>query len=530
VSPGHIYAPGFFRGAHLLGHICWGTLSVPSARLPVHVSDLSGNACIAASPYVFQFMKAAGATAPVYFASGMPLIVNALLVLLAFVAITAVLTATQRDLRRARLEASMRATAEALAGAFTMNDVTEQIALATAELFRGGASVRWNVNRGTEHGFVTIVVAGECEAASPRGLDGTWLNNITKDALERGEPVIVSADLENGGSNQQTSSDRGGSALAIPLGGAAAATGVILVAESTSRRFRSDDLSWAAILGKLAFLALEKVRLLEDARDGRSRLERVMESRSRLMRGFSHDVKNPLGAADGYAALLGDGIYGPISDEQRRSIDHVREGIHRALSLIDDLHELARAETGNLSVDIVPTDLAALVGAIAEEYEAAAHAKGLSFDVDVEMPLPLAATDPSRVRQIVANLVSNAVKYTSRGGITLRACGDASIGDGEITRILVEVVDTGPGVPPDKINFIFEEFARIDRHGATGAGLGLAISKRVAQALSSDLDVQSEVGRGSTFRLCIPIRIPLRSMSGETEAADAGSSVTATGH
>jgi signal transduction histidine kinase len=446
-------------------------------------------------------------------------IVNALLVLLAFVAITAVLAATQRDLRRARHESSMRATAEALAGAFTMNDVTEQIALATAELFRGGASFRWDASRGAEHGLVTIVVAGEGDAASPRGLDRTGLKRITEDALERGEPLIVSADLENGAANRQTSSDRVGRTLVIPLGGAAAASGVILVAESTSRRFRNDDLPWAAIFGKLAFLALEKVRLLEDARDGRNHLERVMESRSRLMRGFSHDVKNPLGAADGFAALLGDGIYGSISQEQRRSIDHVRQGIHRALSLIDDLHELARAENGKLSVNMVPTDIAALVGAIAEDYEAAAGAKRLRFGVDVEVPLPLAATDPSRVRQIVANLVSNAIKYTSSGGVTLRACSDASTGDGETTRVFIEIIDTGPGVPSDKFGFIFEEFARIDRDATTGAGLGLAISKRVADALGCDLQVESAVGLGSTFRLCIPIRVLPRPGGGETETA-----------
>jgi signal transduction histidine kinase len=435
------------------------------------------------------------------------LLVNALLVLLALGAITAVFEATRRDLRRARREASMRATSEALAAAFTMHDVTEQIALAAAELFRGGAPSRWDVDRRAERAPVTIVVSGEDEGGLVWLLDRTGVRQIIADALDRGQPVIGSVDSDVG------------RALAVPLGGAAPTAGVLLVTEFASRRFRQDDLSWAAILGKLSFLALEKVRLLEEARDGRSRLERVMESRSRLMRGFSHDVKNPLGAADGFASLLGDGIYGAISEEQRRSIDHVRQGIHRALTLIDDLHELARAETGKLSVNVAPTDVAALARAIAEEYEAAADAKALYFEVDVQMPLPLAATDPSRVRQIVANLISNAVKYTKRGGVTLRVRGDCAAGEAEVTRILIEVIDTGPGVPPDKISFIFEEFARIDRHETSGAGLGLAISKRVADALGCELDVDSEVGRGSTFRLCIPIRASLRSMSGEIEPA-----------
>src|SRR5690606_1609338 len=129
--------------------------------------------------------------------------------------------------------------------------------------------------------------------------------------------------------------------------------------------------------------------------EGRQELERVMSSRSRLMRGFSHDVKNPLGAADGYAALLSEGILGPLAATQMDSIQRIRGCIHTALDLIDDLHELARAETGNIVLSLERVSLAELVRTSGEEYRAVAEACGLSLLVEVG-PEPLAVeTDPA---------------------------------------------------------------------------------------------------------------------------------------
>jgi signal transduction histidine kinase len=223
------------------------------------------------------------------------------------------------------------------------------------------------------------------------------------------------------------------------------------------------------------------------------------------MRGFSHDVKNPLGAADGYAALLGDGIYGEITDEQRHSIDRIRQAIHRALSLIDDLHELARAETGHLAVRREPTNLADLVMTIGDEYRAAAEAKRLMLIIDAEGALPDVESDPSRIRQIVANLLSNAIKYTDRGSVVLRVRRETDGESDHLACIGIDVCDTGPGIPVDKTELIFEEFGRLPGETRAGTGLGLAISKRVADALGCRIELHSVLGAGSTFTLCIPI-------------------------
>jgi signal transduction histidine kinase len=174
--------------------------------------------------------------------------------------------------------------------------------------------------------------------------------------------------------------------------------------------------------------------------------------------------------------------------------------------LIDDLHELARAETGNIALRRQAVDLGELVRAIGDEYRGAANASGLSLTVDVPEDLPTVETDGARVRQIVGNLLSNAIKYTKAGSVVLRTREyPAEIFGGARGWVHFDVIDTGLGIPADKREIIFEEFSRLGAHDRAGAGLGLAISKRLAEALGGEITVESEVGSGSIFTLRLPI-------------------------
>jgi signal transduction histidine kinase len=261
---------------------------------------------------------------------------------------------------------------------------------------------------------------------------------------------------------------------------------------------------WARIFGHFASLVYERVSLLENAREGRCQLERVVESRSRLMRGFSHDVKNPLGAADGHAQLLAEGVYGDLTPEQQESVRYVRRAIHGGLSLIDELHELARAETGKIPLRRELLQLGELVLTIGEEYQAAARSKRLALITDVDPRLPMIHCDAARVRQVIGNLVSNAIKYTTKGVVILRARRWPQRDVETATWLLIDVIDTGCGLPADKRALIFEEFTRLEPDKHAGAGLGLAISKHIAEAFGGRITVESTVGHGSTFTLWIP--------------------------
>ncbi len=242
----------------------------------------------------------------------------------------------------------------------------------------------------------------------------------------------------------------------------------------------------------------ERARLLENERRAREELERVMESRSRLIRGFTHDVKNPLGAADGFAVLLEEGIRGELTSEQQESVHRIRRSIHTALDLIGDLLELARAEAGQVSIDRVTMDVAEATREIVDEYRPQAQAKGLSLRVHAPEGMPPVCADPARVRQVLGNLVSNAVKYTHEGEVEVRV----EAPDG--SRLAVRVRDTGPGIADEDRERVFEEFIRLEPGAGRGAGIGLSIGRRIARLMDGDVTLESEPGKGSTFTLWLP--------------------------
>jgi signal transduction histidine kinase len=240
------------------------------------------------------------------------------------------------------------------------------------------------------------------------------------------------------------------------------------------------------------------------------------------MRGFSHDVKNPIGAADGYAELLTEGIYGELSSEQKESVTRIRRCIRGALSLIDDLHELARVESGHMLITRAPLDLGDLICTIGEEYQATARAAGLSLAIIADPDLPAIESSESRVRQIASNLLSNAIKYTSSGSVTVHAFRHHGGPSGEREEwAVVEFIDTGVGIPSDKKELIFEEFSRLDGNDKPGAGLGLAISRVLAEALGGYITVESDIGHGSTFTLWLPLQSDREAVRVHTSSAAA---------
>jgi PAS domain S-box-containing protein len=230
------------------------------------------------------------------------------------------------------------------------------------------------------------------------------------------------------------------------------------------------------------------------------------EARSRLIRGVTHDVKNPLGAADGYAQLLELELRGTLLPEQAKLVAGVRRGIRGALAIITDLINLSRAENGGLAVNRQPVDLAALASEALDDYRGAAETAGHVLACDGTACVPL-STDPVRVREVLGNLLSNAIKYTpAPGHITVRT---ERIPEGGGPRpgewAVAHVCDDGPGIPLSERESVFSEFHRLHTaEQATGHGLGLAISRLIARLLGGDLTVSGEPGTGAVFSLWLP--------------------------
>lgn len=252
---------------------------------------------------------------------------------------------------------------------------------------------------------------------------------------------------------------------------------------------------------ELARAGAEEGRLRSESERRREEMERLTAEKGRLIRGFTHDVKNPIGAADGYLQLLAEGMMGPLNDKQRLSIERAHRSLATALNLIGDLLEISRTDAESLLIARAPTNVCDLAIEAVEEWRAQAEAKKLRIAVECADDVPSIVSDPARVRQVIGNLISNAVKYTSAGSVVVRV---ATAGADASSVITVAVTDTGPGIPPDRLHLLFREFVRLDPTAAPGVGIGLAISQRIALALGGSIEVSSEVGRGTTFTLSLP--------------------------
>ena len=422
--------------------------------------------------------------------------------------------------RRAQTEAALRRVARALGAALDVGEAVQCIADGAVETTRAfGAYVeRFDVPR---PGSEIEVVAAAGRGTPPIGTRVPYPGSLSEEILEHGEPAVLT---ETGAIGERmapylTESCRGCSGLIVPLlSGDEMLGALILLRGPDQGHFDATETGRARILGDLASAALRRVLLLASEREARAEAEErrreiaeVLESRSRLMRGFSHDVKNPLGAADGYAALLEEGIHGDLSAPQRQAVSRIRRSIRNALALIDDLLELARAEAGHIELACERVDVRALVCELVEDYRASADGSGLALCAELPDALPTIEGDPVRVRQVLGNLLSNAVKYTDQGGVSVRVAMRTDTPRHELPGtggrwIAIDVIDTGVGIPRAEQSRLFREFSRLHEGEKPGAGLGLAISQRVSRALGGAITLESEEGQGATFTLWLPVR------------------------
>jgi signal transduction histidine kinase len=215
---------------------------------------------------------------------------------------------------------------------------------------------------------------------------------------------------------------------------------------------------------------------------------------------MSHELRTPLNAIAGYADLLRMGIRGPVTPQQLDDLERIARSERTLLALVNDVLNYARMEAGQVHYADERVVVASLLADIEALVLPQLEAKNLQFTLgECDADLAVRA-DPDKVQQILVNLMSNAVKFTPPGGSVDVTCG----GDASVVRIRAR--DTGIGIPPDKLQLIFEPFVQLDRSLTStkeGSGLGLAISRDLARAMGGDLGVESTVGRGSTFVLTL---------------------------
>jgi signal transduction histidine kinase len=253
--------------------------------------------------------------------------------------------------------------------------------------------------------------------------------------------------------------------------------------------------------GRLAATA-EHARLRAEAEAARDAAEAANRAKSDFLAAMSHELRTPLNAIAGYTELLQMGVHGPLNAKQQDDLVRIQRSQKHLLSLINDVLNFAKIEAGKVQFNRRPVPASTLIDAVETMLAPQIQGRGLHFAVDLDEPALEILCDPEKTEQILLNLLSNAAKFTPTGG-SIRVTMQRS---GGFARIIVS--DTGVGIPAEKLEAVFEPFVQVERaltRTSEGAGLGLAISRDLARAMSGDLSVESTVGAGSSFTLTLPI-------------------------
>jgi PAS domain S-box-containing protein len=244
----------------------------------------------------------------------------------------------------------------------------------------------------------------------------------------------------------------------------------------------------------------------EELSSRQEELERAMTARSRFYASMSHELRTPINAVLGYSTLLLENIYGPLNEKQTEGIQRSQRAAKHLLELVNDVLDLSKIEAGKIDLRLQPVTFPGLVEELFVTVRPLADKYGTKLTLEAE---PKGATtvvsDPRRVRQILLNLLSNAIKFGGAKPIRVRV--ERTSDDG----VAISVIDQGDGIPAEDRERIFQEFVQLGKTQLQeGTGLGLPISKRLADLLNGSLTLDSEVGEGSTFRLTLPANAELR--------------------
>ncbi|MDF1505576.1 ATP-binding protein, partial [Roseisolibacter sp. H3M3-2] len=276
--------------------------------------------------------------------------------------------------------------------------------------------------------------------------------------------------------------------------------------DAAAPRF-GDDGGFLGFIGSVVDVE-ERARLLDAERGARAAAEAARaeaeaanRAKSDFLAVMSHELRTPLNAIGGYAELLELGVRGPVTDDQRADLARIQTSQRHLLGLINEVLNYARVETGTVHYELAAVSVDDAIATAEALVAPQVRARGLTLAYDGCPPGLIARADAEKLRQVLLNLLTNAVKFTAPGGrIAIRCDADAA-------HVRIAVVDTGVGIAPDKQASIFEPFVQVNPHltrTQEGVGLGLAISRDLARGMGGDLAVESALGAGSTFTLTLP--------------------------
>jgi signal transduction histidine kinase len=304
-------------------------------------------------------------------------------------------------------------------------------------------------------------------------------------------------------------------AVAAPMMREGHAVGAILLRKPGAGAFTPRQIQLLETFASQAVIAIENVRLFTEIQDKSRQLEIASQHKSQFLANMSHELRTPLNAILGYTEMMADGLYGELGDKATGVLERVQSNGRHLLGLINDVLDLSKIEAGQFTLAADEYTVADMVATVSAATESLARTKGLDFTTSVAPNLPTGTGDARRLAQVLLNLVGNALKFTDKGGVEIRA---QRAGD----NFALSVVDSGPGIAEADQQKIFEEFQQVDNSSTRkkgGTGLGLSISRKIVELHGGRITVQSAPGKGSTFTVTVPIKAPSTETTPTKEAA-----------
>jgi signal transduction histidine kinase len=291
--------------------------------------------------------------------------------------------------------------------------------------------------------------------------------------------------------------------LIVPLLRPDHIVGALVVRRKTPGEFPKSTIDLLETFGDQSVVAIQNARLFSEIEEKGKQLAIASQHKSQFLANMSHELRTPLNAILGYTELILDGIYGEAPQKAQDVLKRVESNGRHLLGLINDVLDLSKIEAGQLVLSLTDYSMKDVLYSVFSAVEPLASEKQLNFKVEAPPELPKGHGDERRLTQVILNLVGNAIKFTDKGEVVIKA----SATNGSFT---VAVRDTGPGISKADQGKIFEEFQQADNSATKkkgGTGLGLSISRRIVEMHGGKLWVESELGKGSVFAFSLPVSV-----------------------
>jgi len=291
--------------------------------------------------------------------------------------------------------------------------------------------------------------------------------------------------------------------LAIPLQVGNRLIGILDVHSTAPDDFTREDISTMETLAAQLAIAIQNARAFREQQETAERLKEIDKLKTQFLANMSHELRTPLNSIIGFSRVILKGIDGPLTELQKADLTSIHNSGQHLLGLINNILDLSKIGAGKMELNFEEIEVGPIIKSVMATALALVKDKSVNLVQEVPDNLPIVWADPTRLRQVVLNLVSNACKFTDEGKVTLKARAEKE-------KIVISVSDTGIGIPEEKLESIFEEFTQVDASTTRkvgGTGLGLPISRHFIEMHKGQIWVDSKPGQGSTFSFAIPLTL-----------------------